>query len=75
MSRASPEWALVNDAHRIERTFRFADAGTTGDDQHLTGQRLTDRNRLAVGKCEFEALSDPRQGFVGLNPRPRKRAR
>src|SRR5262249_16126119 len=41
------------------------DAWTTGDDQRLAGQRLTDRSRLAVGKGEFEALDIP----VGRRPR------
>src|SRR6516164_5841450 len=51
----------------------FADAGPAGHDQHLGHQRESDCRDLAVREGKADALLDPRQGFVGIDRRPRQR--
>jgi hypothetical protein len=47
--------------------------GPAGHDQHLGHQRESDCRDLAVGEGEANALLDPWQGFVRIDPGPRQR--
>ena len=51
----------------------LADAGPAGDDQHLGHQREPDRGDLAFRKGKPDALLDPRQCLVRVDPGPRQR--
>src|SRR5262249_25320338 len=50
----------------------FADARPAGHDQDFGLQREPDRRDLAFGKGKADALLDPRQGFVRIDPGPRQ---
>ena len=52
----------------------LADARTAGHDQHLGHQREPDRRDLAFGEGKTDALLDPRQGLVRIDPGPGQRA-
>jgi hypothetical protein len=52
----------------------LADPRPSGRDQHFGLQREPDRRDLAFGQCKTDALLDPRQGLVRINPWPRQRA-
>ena len=52
----------------------LADTGTAGHDQHLGDQREPDRGYLTFGKGKPDALLDPWQGPVRIDPRPWQRA-
>ena len=48
----------------------LSDARPAGHDQHLGYQREPDCRDLAFGKGETDALLDPRQGLVRIDPGP-----
>ena len=50
----------------------LADTGTAGHDQDFGGQREPDRGYLTFGKAEPDALLDPWQGLVRVDPGPRQ---
>src|SRR5262249_22045106 len=52
----------------------LSDARSAGHDQHLGCQREPDCRDLTLGKSETDALLDPRQGLVRVDPLPRQLA-
>src|SRR5262245_53380062 len=52
----------------------LSNARPAGHDQHLGCQRESDCRDLTFGKGETDTLFDPRQGLVGIDPRPWQRA-
>jgi hypothetical protein len=50
----------------------FADARAAGNDQDLSHERQPHSRLLGFSERQVYALFDPRQGLLGINPRPRQ---